>query len=114
MPTWCRLKACDSPEMPPPMIATCKTVSLVRRDAGVADDLAEALVVGGNLRLELRAVEIGRRQPDLADAVLDVRQRHDLGNLLAEMRDDIGRRFRRRGNAEPDVEVEARYAAFGD
>ena len=38
----------------------------------------------------------------------------DLGDLLAVARDDVGRRLGRRRHAEPDVEIEARHAAFGD
>src|SRR5580700_3389382 len=85
---------------------------LIRRDAGVADDFAVAGVVGCDLGGETLAVEIAEIVAEWRRLCLHLRQPVDRGDFAADARDDVARRLCRRGNAEPDADVESRYAAL--
>src|SRR5580698_9282195 len=85
---------------------------LIRRDAGVADDLAVAGVVGCDLGGEMLAVEKLKIIAKRRGLFLHLRHLVDRGNLAADAFDYIARHLRRSRDAEPDADVKTRHAAL--
>src|SRR5262245_65990376 len=109
--------------MPPPTMITCiprslsangsLSVPLVALDPRVTDDLAVALVVAR----DQFAKAIG---PDKIEIVAERRQLllhlGELGDLIKLAPDALGeiaRRLGRRGDAEPDTDIESQYRILG-
>src|SRR5713101_5211267 len=119
-PIWWRLRAADSPAIPPPTMITCMPDTFrdrsrsVRRNPGFADDRTVAPVIGRDQVAELIPAGETEIVAERRQSLLQVGEPGDLGELLLQPSGEFARRPGRSRDAEPDADVEPGQRVLAD